>query len=1197
MPDYIYKGKRYSDKQMETFAKDNGLSLNDYASQVGATYVAPGEQTFQYKDKEYSKTQIETFAKDNSLSFDDYLKETGTVKKKGGLASMLTGAASSVGGMVGSGAGRSEEKKDSRLDHLGMETRPQNKIVAHGVKPIQREEDKKLSDEEITNEALRRFNSPLTLYQKSKQEGIQNVPIGEDDPIGNAVNNIQNEAKLAYGELPEKFNVSDIRYATKSLNELAVKDRQIKLLKEYSIENNGIATSLTKQFVDKSAGADVGNINNIPLEEIQKTIPQNNLTAQIAFNRYAKDRTLSEISDKFATFDEMVAHVQGVKLGDLSEAKAGTLIDEMLSDPSVIEKTKESADFANKYRQAQFDLYNKYPSYGMKKMGQMIGQKLADKDMTGWLYSNPSVEKIQKAIDYLKQDGVWGEREDQFYKYNIFPKLLLPGDKGDIIPLTDLGHQTGYAVYHGFDNVSKSLRDIVGKAGGSFLDPSGNSLFQNLGLMKSEEELSKEREQIQYSAPQAEAKNWFTKYIGGAGAFAGTFTPVILGNMAGVPNAANLLLLFEGQNAEKAKDLFKGDVGKQAVYTTLSTLLDVSLMDIVPSVKAAAGIKKMVSSDVLKWTNDLASKKITEDALRRRVIESIPTYLGKIGVHNTKTATILSVYDLAHKGLDAISGKYDFKLANELEEVVNNAKSNWFAGTFMSGMAASGEMKKYSAAIGKVYKEVSEDPIPYIELIRRDKKLSDAEKEDRIKNIEHLAGINYEIGKRGIKGKKAEDFLRLELQKRVADDAVKESKSALLSQEDKKKSAIYEIEQERILNPGISNTEHLDKLFEYLPDGIKKDLSTDGKFDEQKVEGFLKYIAQQSNGLDADWKPHKDGKIPSMSDVPESIIRIANERWAKEIEDATAKEEAQGESTVESAVIEIGGKMYEGKNHAEAILKAKADGQDISNVNRQAEGKFKLSDGTIIDRAEAKSRFGQDRSELMIEQDAAADQANKDYRKITDGQASNTDSVGGDEKIKLPKGAKEVFHYSENESLSKLEDREGGTWFTDNGYGYQRRPGVKGKVSKVIEPDNLNLATEKQVWAAGEGDWANGVKKIKEQGFDGIKQTVDGDKHYLVFDLKNVKDKSDYATKETTKAETTTQEGNAEKVAKLESERDMAILRERVPEMGNVNEVVPTREAVSAGSNADNLTVNKRKRADLKNRYTDLKKLFECLTK
>jgi len=88
--------------------------------------------------------------------------------------------------------------------------------------------------------------------------------------------------------------------------------------------------------------------------------------------------------------------------------------------------------------------------------------------------------------------------------------------------------------------------------------------------------------------------------------------------------------------------------------------------------------------------------------------------------------------------------------------------------------------------------------------------------------------------------------------------------------------------------------------------------------------------------------------------------------------------------TVEAAVIEIGGKMYEGKNHAEAILKAKADGQDISQVDRQGQGKFRLSDGTIIDRAEAKKRFGKDRSELIIPQDEAAKEANKEYRKITE---------------------------------------------------------------------------------------------------------------------------------------------------------------------------------------------------------------------
>lgn len=86
-----------------------------------------------------------------------------------------------------------------------------------------------------------------------------------------------------------------------------------------------------------------------------------------------------------------------------------------------------------------------------------------------------------------------------------------------------------------------------------------------------------------------------------------------------------------------------------------------------------------------------------------------------------------------------------------------------------------------------------------------------------------------------------------------------------------------------------------------------------------------------------------------------------------------------GQTTVSKAVIEIGGKMYEGDNHAQAIQSAKDAGEDISQIDRQRDGKFKLSDGTIIDREEAKNKFGQDRSELLISQDEAANQANKDY--------------------------------------------------------------------------------------------------------------------------------------------------------------------------------------------------------------------------
>jgi hypothetical protein len=71
---------------------------------------------------------------------------------------------------------------------------------------------------------------------------------------------------------------------------------------------------------------------------------------------------------------------------------------------------------------------------------------------------------------------------------------------------------------------------------------------------------------------------------------------------------------------------------------------------------------------------------------------------------------------------------------------------------------------------------------------------------------------------------------------------------------------------------------------------------------------------------------------------------------------------------VESAVIEIGGKIYEGKNHGEAIDKAAAAGEDVSKVNRERDGKFKLSDGEIIDRKQAKKEFGARHSEELIKQ-------------------------------------------------------------------------------------------------------------------------------------------------------------------------------------------------------------------------------------
>jgi len=192
----------------------------------------------------------------------------------------------------------------------------------------------------------------------------------------------------------------------------------------------------------------------------------------------------------------------------------------------------------------------------------------------------------------------------------------------------------------------------------------------------------------------------------------------------------------------------------------------------------------------------------------------------------------------------------------------------------------------------------------------------------------------------------------------------------------------------------------------------------------------IQYLSKVKSQLDANGTPEENQKAyllysmaerqakEELSGQDDNNIKASIKEKIKKIEELkqkiwdgkkvdVEKEPIPGvkdeKPTVESAVITIGGKTYEGKNHAEAILNAKADGQDISNVDRKAEGKFKLSDGTIIDRAEAKKMFGNDRSELLIDQDQTAKDADKEYARMKEPETpAETAGEKGEEKVVVP---------------------------------------------------------------------------------------------------------------------------------------------------------------------------------------------------
>jgi hypothetical protein len=207
----------------------------------------------------------------------------------------------------------------------------------------------------------------------------------------------------------------------------------------------------------------------------------------------------------------------------------------------------------------------------------------------------------------------------------------------------------------------------------------------------------------------------------------------------------------------------------------------------------------------------------------------------------------------------------------------------------------------------------------------------------------------------------------------------------------------------------------------------------------------------------------------------------SNPELVKAVEEALqqTKQPAETKVTVSKAVIEIGGKMYEGNNHAEAILKAKADGQDISQVDRQAQGKFKLSDGTIIDRAESKSRFGQDRSELIIPQDEAAKAADKEYAELikdTKNESTSTTNIDTEQKVDNSSGI----------STAQPNNKELGT-------GNATKP-VKENTQELQQQEGQsqveqNLADKKQIIAELESNPNSPFHKLVD--LDALKKEVE----------------------------------------------------------------------------------------------------------
>ena len=84
-------------------------------------------------------------------------------------------------------------------------------------------------------------------------------------------------------------------------------------------------------------------------------------------------------------------------------------------------------------------------------------------------------------------------------------------------------------------------------------------------------------------------------------------------------------------------------------------------------------------------------------------------------------------------------------------------------------------------------------------------------------------------------------------------------------------------------------------------------------------------------------------------------IRIPTEKLFESMVKNLAQEKdvSKADEIVEAIIIGPSGKEYTGIDHGEAIENAKAAGEDMSQIDRWRDGKFKLKDGRTVDREEA----------------------------------------------------------------------------------------------------------------------------------------------------------------------------------------------------------------------------------------------------
>lgn len=390
------------------------------------------------------------------------------------------------------------------------------------------------------------------------------------------------------------------------------------------------------------------------------------------------------------------------------------------------------------------------------------------------------------------------------------------------------------------------------------------------------------------------------------------------------PVAAQKVLVglgFFGDELRKGEMKYDSPV-KAWSSAALNTAGFVMLNDIFPAAKARAAFNE-VSPELSAIMENLTNGKITKEVARKQANNTFKKAVDfgtKTLAQNAKISLEMTALTAGSKLVDKVLGLDDttFEKYHPKDEELQTFKSMFLSNGVVAGLSAYGEINKRNHGLENAWWEAANQPKTYMraaaETAAKNPQLSKTEIYD---NIKFLHETKKHLDQRGIPVEQQKEYLSAAMKQRVM-----EANVANIPDETMQKAQAKSIKDQQTIKETILKGEP-------VPDELYQKISV---------------IRPEEN------------KKPN-------VVRLKTKETTQVKEESTKK--------LTPAIV-VNGKEYTGKDHGEAMDKARAAGENIPDKDtpegkrwRFEHGMFKERDGDLLTRDQTFDKYGIKNSEEL----------------------------------------------------------------------------------------------------------------------------------------------------------------------------------------------------------------------------------------